>query len=66
MFIKKFEIDNKRSARKRFVIKIIFYAFTKLEVEVFRKLQKTFVNFFFLIYYDFIKFLFVNLNVFKK
>ena len=38
MFIKEFKIDNKKSARKRFVIKIIFYAFIKAEIKTFRKL----------------------------
>ena len=38
MFIKEFEINNKRFIRKRSAIKIIFYAFTKIKVESFRKL----------------------------
>ena len=38
MFMKEFEINNKKSIHKRFIIKIIFYAFMKIKVEAFRKL----------------------------
>ena len=38
MFIKEFEVNNKRFARKRFDIKIIFYAFTEIKIKTFRKL----------------------------
>ena len=38
MFIKEFEVNNKKLIYKRFIIKIFFYAFTKAEVKIFRKL----------------------------
>ena len=39
MLIKELKIDNKKSIRKRFIIRVLFYASTKIKAETFRKLK---------------------------
>ena len=47
-------------------MKILFYESIEVELEIFRKLQKVFNSSIFLIYYNLIRFLFVNLDASKR
>ena len=66
MLIKYLEANVKRSARKRSVIRVLFYTSIETETKVFRKLQQAFTSPFFLTHYNRTRLLLIDLNVSKS
>lgn len=66
VFIKKLKIDNKNSIKKRTIVKILFYEPIKTKLDFFRQIKKIFNNPIFLIHYNLLKYLFINLDAFKQ
>lgn len=57
---------SKGPARKRSAVKVMFYEPTEAEIESFRKIKEAFDTPTFLVHYDSTRFLFVDLDAFKK
>ena len=64
-FIKKIFKKLKNYSRKR-QFDISFYESIKVEIRIFKNLQKTFSNLIFLIQFDFNRRFYIDLNVFKE
>ena len=63
--IKKILKKSKNHSRER-QFDITFYKFIEIKIRAFKNLQKIFFNLIFLIHFDFNRYFYIDLNVFKK
>ena len=57
---------NKKRQRKIYFVKIVLQKFFTIELKFYRQLQKVFNKVSLLIYYNFIRVTYINVNIFKQ